>query len=64
MTGSNWVVRLQGLEKSFLVRDRQQRILSQLTIDVSEGEFLGIVGASGTGKTTLLNMIARRGDTG
>ena len=32
--------------------------LDGVTLDVYEGEFLGIVGKSGAGKTTLLNMIS------
>ena len=32
--------------------------LDAVTLDVSQGEFLAIMGASGTGKSTLLNLIA------
>jgi NitT/TauT family transport system ATP-binding protein len=35
-----------------------QEVLRNVSFDVSEGEVLAILGASGRGKTTLLNMIA------
>ena len=50
---------LQDVRKEFIV-DRQRAVaaLDQVTIDVREHEFLGIVGPSGCGKTTLLRIIA------
>lgn len=35
----------------------EKRILHDFNLDIEEGEFLGIKGNSGTGKTTLLNII-------
>ena len=32
--------------------------LDNVSLDVEEGEFVSLMGASGTGKSTLLNMIA------
>lgn len=34
------------------------RALNGISLDINEGEFLGIIGKSGAGKTTLLNMIS------
>jgi len=50
---------LQGVCKEFVV-DRQRSVtaLDNVTIDVREHEFLGIVGPSGCGKTTLLRIVA------
>jgi NitT/TauT family transport system ATP-binding protein len=36
----------------------QRKILAQIDLDVREGEFLSIVGASGSGKTSLLRILA------
>ena len=35
----------------------RRRIVENITLDVGRGEFLTIVGASGTGKTTLLRLL-------
>lgn len=47
------LLEIQGLSKSF----RGLRALNDATIDVAEGEIVGIIGANGAGKTTLFNCI-------
>jgi ABC-2 type transport system ATP-binding protein len=47
------VIKLQDVSKNFGTR----KIISQLSLDIQEGEIFGIIGASGTGKTTLMNLI-------
>nr|WP_240921440.1 ABC transporter ATP-binding protein [Microbacterium excoecariae] len=47
------MLEIQGLSKSF----RGLRALNDVTIDVAEGEIVGIIGANGAGKTTLFNCI-------
>lgn len=47
-------VRLEGLETRF----GQQRVLHDLDLEVRQGEALGIVGGSGSGKSVLLSVIA------
>jgi len=48
---------LQGVRKSF-DKDRQRlEVISDLSFDVRDGEFVAIVGPSGCGKTTLMNII-------
>ncbi|UCE23168.1 MAG: ABC transporter ATP-binding protein [Candidatus Zixiibacteriota bacterium] len=37
---------------------QQVRAVDQVNLDVKKGEFLGIVGASGSGKSTILNLMA------
>jgi ABC-type Fe3+/spermidine/putrescine transport system ATPase subunit len=53
---------LRGVSKSF----KQTRVLEDITFDVGEGEALVLLGASGSGKTTILRIIAglEQPDTG
>jgi putative ABC transport system ATP-binding protein len=51
------VVKVKDVVKSFPVGDGEVTILKGLSFDVKEGEFVSIVGPSGNGKSTLLNMI-------
>jgi sulfate/thiosulfate transport system ATP-binding protein len=45
---------VRGLSKSF----KQARVLEDINFDVAEGESLVLLGASGSGKTTILRIIA------
>ena len=47
-------VSLQGVGKSY----DGQPVLSDITLDVADGEFFGLLGPSGSGKTTLLRLVA------
>jgi putative ABC transport system ATP-binding protein len=51
------VVGLHEVYKSYPVGGEQVEVLKGISFDVCAGEFLAIVGASGNGKSTLLNMI-------
>ncbi|MFD3447460.1 ABC transporter ATP-binding protein [Microbacteriaceae bacterium 4G12] len=48
------IITIDSVEKKF----GDQVIISPLSLDIQEGEFLTILGPSGCGKTTLLRMIA------
>src|SRR5690625_1623831 len=52
------VLHAQNVRKSFGTRGNVQKVLKGIDLRVSEGEFVGIMGASGAGKTTLLNVLA------
>lgn len=55
--GNNHIVEVKSVRKSFPVGDSEVTILKGISFDVQNGEFLSIVGPSGNGKSTLLNMI-------
>ncbi len=51
------IVRVRDVVKSFPVGDEEITVLHGIDLDVQPGEFVSIVGPSGNGKSTLLNMI-------
>jgi putative ABC transport system ATP-binding protein len=52
------LVRLREVVKVYTSAAGSFMALNNVTLDIYEGEFLGILGKSGAGKTTLLNMIS------
>ncbi len=56
--GSNkTIIELKNIVKSFPVGDDEITVLHDISIDIQQGEFVSIVGPSGNGKSTLLNMV-------
>lgn len=51
-------ISLKGVNKIFKSEKGDVQALKDLNLDIEDGEFLVIVGASGCGKTTLLNLVA------
>ncbi|QOZ75832.1 ABC transporter ATP-binding protein [Bradyrhizobium sp. CCBAU 53351] len=49
---------LKGLCKAYGTGAKRTSVLSDVNLDVAEGEFIAIVGFSGSGKTTLISTIA------
>ena len=47
-----------GVSKEYLVNGKPIKALASITLNVKEGEVAAIVGQSGAGKTTVLNLIA------
>ncbi|SEP54874.1 ABC transporter ATP-binding protein [Thalassovita taeanensis] len=52
------VLSFKNVSKSFGEGATRQDVLKNITLDVEEGEFLVLLGFSGTGKTTLINLMA------
>ena len=51
------IVEVEDVVKTFPIGDGEVTILKGITFSVSSGEFVSIVGPSGNGKSTLLNMV-------
>ncbi len=47
-----------NISKTYQLGDHQTEVLSNISISISEGELIGIIGSSGCGKTTLLQILA------
>jgi putative ABC transport system ATP-binding protein len=55
--GKQPIVEIKDVVKKFRVGNSDVTILKGISFEVKQGEFLSIVGPSGNGKSTLLNMI-------
>ena len=51
------MISLQGLSKSYRVPAGEQWVLRDIHLEISEGEFLSIMGPSGSGKSSLLSVL-------
>lgn len=54
---SDYLIDVKGLKKDFHVGDITVRALKGIDLNISEGEFVAIMGASGSGKSTMLNIL-------
>ncbi|MEI6305689.1 MAG: ABC transporter ATP-binding protein, partial [Deltaproteobacteria bacterium] len=52
------IVEIRNLSKSYHRGSQIIPVLEGISFDISEGEFLALMGPSGSGKSTLLNLIA------
>jgi len=51
------IITLKNVHKSYLNGQISQQVLHDINLDISPGEFVAIVGPSGNGKSTLLNLL-------
>lgn len=52
------MIKINNLTKIYLDEKKQHVVLKDLSLDVEQGEILALMGPSGVGKTTVLNIIA------
>ena len=52
------LIEMRQVTKEYYKGDRKITPLRDITLDVQRGEFVSFMGASGSGKTTMLNLIA------
>lgn len=51
------ILELKGLNRSYRDKNRELRIIDDLDLDIEEGDFIAILGKSGSGKSTFLNLV-------
>ncbi len=51
-------INIKGLCKGYLIKDRFVPALSDINLQIDDGEFVTVVGKSGCGKTTLLRLLS------
>jgi putative ABC transport system ATP-binding protein len=56
-TNGNSLIKLTGVRKVFYTDEVETHALSDVHLDIKEGEYVAIAGPSGCGKTTLLSII-------
>ncbi|MCR4618897.1 MAG: ABC transporter ATP-binding protein [Lachnospiraceae bacterium] len=54
----NTILEIKNVSKVFHTKDKDVEAIRNVSLNVNEGEFISIIGASGCGKTTLLRLIA------
>ena len=52
------VIQVRNLHKVYSIGKNKVHALNGVSLDIFEGEFCAIVGTSGSGKSTMLNMLA------
>jgi putative ABC transport system ATP-binding protein len=54
---SDDVIRLEAIQRVFLVGDQMVHALNDIDLAIEAGEYVSVMGPSGSGKSTLLNVI-------
>lgn len=54
---NNSLIQIEDVYKIYLQGESEVKALNGIDLEISEGEFIAIVGASGSGKSTLMNML-------
>jgi putative ABC transport system ATP-binding protein len=51
------LIELQGIHRLFDVGDQQVHALNDVTLNIAQGDYISLMGPSGSGKSSLLNII-------
>ncbi|MCB0202068.1 MAG: ATP-binding cassette domain-containing protein, partial [Anaerolineae bacterium] len=51
------IIQLENVTKTYTIGEVVTRALSDVSLNIDEGEFMALVGPSGSGKTTMLQLI-------
>ena len=57
MTDQGALISLEGVQKVFLTDEIETHALSDVHLDIQQGEFVSVEGPSGCGKSTLLSIL-------
>ncbi len=57
MSGNKPIISCRNLTKVYRMGDQEVRALDGVDLDIHEGEFVAIMGPSGSGKSSLMNLI-------
>ena len=58
MADKKELLKLEHIQKWYDCGENATKAIEDISFSIQEGEFVGIMGASGSGKTTMLNCIA------
>ena len=57
MADNGALIKLEGVKKVFFTEEVETHALSDIHLEIREGEYVSIAGPSGCGKTTLLSIL-------
>ena len=52
------LLEVKNLTKKYYVGKSENRVVDHVSMDVDRGEFVAVMGASGSGKTSLMHLLA------
>lgn len=56
-TGGGHMIRFENVSKNFIINDKEKRVVKDIHLSVHKKEIYGLVGGTGSGKSTILRMM-------